>query len=268
MAATNLPPRQKMINMMYLVLTAILALNVSSEVLDAFKTVNDGINTTNTSQITKNGNIFLEMTNQYLIDSVRAKQAYAKSLQARKLTDRLHTLLEQYKLDMIAQAGGVDSATGKIHRDDDIDIATRIFVENNGAGGKSSKKEIENTRAKLLELLSDNEQAEAEHSLPLKIDAPANNETWEYARFDHGLSWQLTFLSKYESDLLSSEGSIIERLFRSVNSNTEVVDMMKAKVMSPSAYVIQGQPYQADVMIEAFNSTLTPEVFTGFYGRG
>ena len=36
MASANMPPRQKMINMMYLVLTAILALNVSKEVLDAF----------------------------------------------------------------------------------------------------------------------------------------------------------------------------------------------------------------------------------------
>ena len=36
MAAIKLPPRQRMINMMYLVLTAMLAMNVSKEVLDAF----------------------------------------------------------------------------------------------------------------------------------------------------------------------------------------------------------------------------------------
>jgi len=36
-------PRQKMINMMYLVLTALLALNVSSEILNAFKTVNNSL---------------------------------------------------------------------------------------------------------------------------------------------------------------------------------------------------------------------------------
>jgi len=40
-------PRQKMINMMYLVLTALLALNVSSEILNAFKTVNNSIATAN-----------------------------------------------------------------------------------------------------------------------------------------------------------------------------------------------------------------------------
>ncbi|HEY3429788.1 MAG TPA: gliding motility protein GldM, partial [Cyclobacteriaceae bacterium] len=41
-------PRQKMINMMYLVLTALLALNVSSEILNAFKTVNNSLEATNT----------------------------------------------------------------------------------------------------------------------------------------------------------------------------------------------------------------------------
>ena len=40
-------PRQKMINMMYLVLTALLALNVSAEILNAFKTVNNSITTSN-----------------------------------------------------------------------------------------------------------------------------------------------------------------------------------------------------------------------------
>jgi hypothetical protein len=41
-------PRQKMINMMYLVLTALLALNVSAEILNAFKTVNTSLEKTNT----------------------------------------------------------------------------------------------------------------------------------------------------------------------------------------------------------------------------
>src|SRR5574338_96556 len=41
-------PRQKMINIMYLVLTALLALNVSSEILNAFRTVNRSLENSNT----------------------------------------------------------------------------------------------------------------------------------------------------------------------------------------------------------------------------
>ena len=39
--------RQQMINLMYLVLTALLALNVSSEILNAFKIINDSIVSSN-----------------------------------------------------------------------------------------------------------------------------------------------------------------------------------------------------------------------------
>ena len=47
MAGAKLPPRQKMIGMMYLVLTAMLALNVSKDILNAFIIVNDGLEKTN-----------------------------------------------------------------------------------------------------------------------------------------------------------------------------------------------------------------------------
>jgi hypothetical protein len=46
MAGGKISPRQKMINMMYLVLTALLALNVSKEVLNSFFEVNKGITRT------------------------------------------------------------------------------------------------------------------------------------------------------------------------------------------------------------------------------
>ena len=51
-------PRQMMINMMYLVLTAMLALNVSAEVLNAFTIVNDGIKRTNKAIESKNSSVY------------------------------------------------------------------------------------------------------------------------------------------------------------------------------------------------------------------
>ena len=47
MAGFKETPRQKMIGMMYLVLTALLALNVSADILNAFTIVNEGMERTN-----------------------------------------------------------------------------------------------------------------------------------------------------------------------------------------------------------------------------
>lgn len=57
-------PRQKMINMMYLVLTALLALNVSSQILEAFKTVDNSLN---------NATSIIEKKNVELFKSFEAK---------------------------------------------------------------------------------------------------------------------------------------------------------------------------------------------------
>ena len=54
MIRKKLTPRQKMINLMYVVLMAMLALNVSSDVLEGFKLVDEGLNRTKTNSATQN----------------------------------------------------------------------------------------------------------------------------------------------------------------------------------------------------------------------
>ena len=264
MSGVKLTPRQKMINMMYLVLTAILALNVSAEVLNAFKTVNDGIANSNASLQSKHADTYAVLSKQYEKDSLKAKEAFVKAQKAKELSSRLYSLLDQYKSQMIKEAGGIDAANGKIKRDDDIDIPTRLFVENGGKAGKDLKLQIEMTRSELLSLLSASERADAEKSLPLKTEAVAKDKTWEYAKFNQvPVVAAVTLLSKYQNDLLSAESHIIETLFGDIDRDKHKVDKMAAMVMSPSNFVLQGEPYKADVMVAAYSSTQHPEVFLG-----
>ncbi len=266
MANTNLPPRQKMINMMYLVLTAILALTVSNEVLDAFKNVNDGISVSNASLQTKNMEAFLQFQRQNAIDSGKARVAFDKANKARQLSQKLFTLLEQYKQQMISEAGGIDAETGKITRDDDIDVATRLFVENNGKKGKDLKKQIETTRIELLALLDEPERSELAKSFSLKLDVAKDGKDWEYATFNHvPVIAAVTTLSKYQNDVLAAESHIVDQLYGSIYAKSIKVDKMEAKIISPSAYILQGEAYKADVLVAASSSSLTPEVFLGSF---
>src|SRR6478672_10702338 len=107
MQNSQLSPRQKMINMLYLVLTAILALNVSSEVLDAFKTVNDGIGNSNFSLQSKNSAFYSDFAKQFQRDSARVDTTYRKAKKARELSLKLTNTLEDCKKKMIAEAGGI-----------------------------------------------------------------------------------------------------------------------------------------------------------------
>jgi len=56
-------PRQKMINIMYLVLTALLALNVSAEILNAFKVVDNSLRESNNVLATSTSGIYSSLGN-------------------------------------------------------------------------------------------------------------------------------------------------------------------------------------------------------------
>ena len=87
MAGGKLTPRQKMINMMYLVLTALLALNVSQEVLNAFHLVNEGLQTSNGSLGEKNQGIYKMFDKQMDQDKNKAQQYYDKAQKAKAIAN-------------------------------------------------------------------------------------------------------------------------------------------------------------------------------------
>ena len=89
-------PRQKMINMMYLVLTALLALNVSSEILNAFKTVNKSLENTNTT-VNKSTETIMESLKEKTTDPVSATKAqiwYPKAQQVQTISKTVFTYIQ------------------------------------------------------------------------------------------------------------------------------------------------------------------------------
>ncbi|MGI8637115.1 MAG: hypothetical protein ACR2KZ_17120 [Segetibacter sp.] len=127
-------PRQKMINLMYLVLTALLALNVSSEILNAFKTVNDSLINANGIIETKNQGIFQSFEAK-LKDPKTAQLAgiwKPKADQAEGLADGMFAYLENLKVELMKEAG--QTTPGGAYKEDNLDAATRLIVE--GPKGK------------------------------------------------------------------------------------------------------------------------------------
>src|SRR4051794_40248193 len=96
-------PRQKMINIMYLVLTAILALNVSAEVINAFKTVNTSLLNSNTNITAANKTLYSSLQRK-LTDPTSAEQAKIwepKAEMAHKLSDDITGYIDNLKDQLI-----------------------------------------------------------------------------------------------------------------------------------------------------------------------
>ncbi len=268
MAGGKLTPRQKMINMMYLVLTALLALNVSQEVLNAFHLVNEGLQTSNGSLGEKNANIYRMFDKQMDQNPEKAKEFNDKAQQAKKISADLIALMEGYKKDIVKQAKGIDPETDDIVERDNIDIATRMFVEE-GAGvkrGRELQAKILKARQDLLALVDEKDRANFKITLDAKTPKKKGEEgaKWEYLTFSHvPTTAAVTILSKFQNDVVSSEGAVIEYLIKKIGETDFKFDALAAKIIAPSSYIMQGQAYKADIFLAAFNSSQQPEVFLG-----
>lgn len=262
MANSKLPPRQKMINMMYLVLTAILALNVTSEVLNAFKTVDDGIGQSNHSLQVKTAGLFNEFNNQMQLDAKKTEPYKLKADEAQKISTALYDRLEQYKQQIIKEAGGYDAKTGQLVNNDNIDIATRIFVEE--SNGKKLREDIQKTRDQLLALSPPEDRNTLSASIPLNIETPKDEFPWEFHKFNQVPTVAaVTLLSKYQNDVLASENQLVEYFYKKIDATTFKMDHLTALVSSPSSYIMQGLSYKANIMLTAYSSTQNPDIFIG-----
>src|SRR5688572_15809583 len=124
-------PRQKMINMMYLVLTALLALNVSSEILNAFKTVNKSLENTNNT-VNKSTETIMASLEEKLLDSATAKRAqiwHPRALDVQKYSKEVFIYIQGLKDRILKEAGGDPNDPTKKFKEDNLDITTRIMIE-------------------------------------------------------------------------------------------------------------------------------------------
>lgn len=276
MAGGKLNPRQKMIGMMYLVLTALLALNVSKEILDSFVVVDSGLNTTRESFSRNVNQLYFEFDKRKSNDPDRVATNWKKAQQAKKLSEDLSKYIIELKKRLLRETEGFRNKEEDTIRlafvsaKDNYDIPTNIMIGESEDGSKGASRELkiqlEKYRQKLLDLLEPEDRKSA--NLPIDIKDPGTGElkTWEMRNFYHSpLAATITILSKIENDIKTSEGNIVEILLKKSEGDVIPFDTIAAKVIPQSNYVLLGEEYKADVFIAAFNKTITPTVKAGNY---
>jgi gliding motility-associated protein GldM len=124
-------PRQKMINLMYLVLTALLALNVSAEILNAFKTVDNSLHATNTTITQSTDRIMasLEEKKAQPESRVKAEIWYPKAQTVQQLSKQMYDYIDALRTKIHREAGFDPAKNGdSTFKQDNLDIATRIMI--------------------------------------------------------------------------------------------------------------------------------------------
>ena len=164
-------PRQKMIGMMYLVLTALLALNVSKEILNAFVIIEDGLNVTNKNFDSKNDILYSKFEKAMADNPTKTKAFYDNAKKAKKKSADLCAYIDEIRSEMFQRIQKVEKTVAdtfklrNLDSKDENNIPTEIMI---GAGAdaehatgkaKDLKEKIEAYKKEMIALVPKNEQA-------------------------------------------------------------------------------------------------------------
>ena len=258
-------PRQKMINMMYLVLTALLALNVSSEILNAFKTVNNSIVNAN-GVITANNNTIYKSFNDKLADAKTAEKAKMwkpKADQAQAISKKAYDYIEVVKEKLKKEAGYNLEEGDTTNWTDNLDASTRL-MDKLGEGDKL-KAELDKVKKDLLSIDPEITR-EFANKLPIDLSVPKSqtgnkNPSWtrNYFHMTPAIA-ALTILNKFQNDIKNSENQIVTYCHSKIGEVAVRFDKYGFVGGLSSSYLMPGEKLKVYAGLGATSSAAQPTI--------
>ncbi|MES2762298.1 MAG: GldM family protein [Bacteroidota bacterium] len=281
-------PRQKMIGMMYLVLTALLALNVSKEILQGFVMVDESLG--KSKDILDDNNARVQKAFEaYVRDgNYEAKPYLLKSIETQKSIRMVDAYIDSMKLMIERKTEGVaKSDTSQLRfmeKLDDFDTPTYLLIGSDETKPIDTKYSAKDLRLQLTNLhndlltLIDNMQKDAKTKLDSEsittlkqklgtikpVDRNLEKDgiklNWELENFYHmPMAAVITNLDKIQADMKNLESEFLHTFAGASSKFVFKINKLHADVVAPTAYVLSGQPFKANIALGASSDELTPE---------
>ena len=216
---TRLSPRQKMINLMYIVLTAMLALNVSSDVLDGFTQVEEGLTRSNDNIEQRNASILATLSAFNEQNPDKGQVWLEKALAVRKATQEIYTLVDSFKVAIVKKADGDKGDVNNIVSRDDLEAASVVMLSPVNRNGERLRLAIDDYRNYISAMVEDSVKRTSIESA-LSTENSSALVTWEEANFDNKpVVAAVTLLTKLQSDIRYAEGEALTTLLNNVDAH-------------------------------------------------
>ncbi len=298
MGATNCPetPRQKMIGMMYLVLLAMLAMNVAIEVLHAFRLVDSSLYQSYLAIERKSDQQYNTIYNASQADSVKVGPTLKMADDVRDEIDKLQKYVADLKVELVVKGGGkkiseIEGYTYNpelsyivnyegdsilVNKDDDLNIPSELLIRLGKA--TEMRQKIAETRANLTKIIESHKDFHKQDSLivqtinqslstpdPPKVKNDSEgNQTWETQNFSHQpMIAAITLISKVQIDIANTEASVLSWLHSKIDAGSYKFNKLNPVVISRSSAILEGGTYEAQVFLAAEDTTQKPMVFVG-----
>ena len=258
-------PRQRMINLMYIVLTAMLALNVSSDVLNGFNQVHDSLARTNENMATKNDIQYLYLQELYAKNPTKVGPWLEKGTFLKNYSSSLLHQIDSLKMAIAIKADGKNADPEALVNLDDLEAASVTMLNPATNNGRLLKSQIDEYRNTVSSLITDSVKRLAVMSM-LTTDISKNKEggqiTWEEQNFDNMPAIAaITLLTKIQNDIREAESEALSNLITNVDIGDVRVNELNPYVIPNSNMVMRGGRYTADIVLAAIDTTQRPAIF-------
>jgi gliding motility-associated protein GldM len=258
-------PRQKMINMMYLVLTALLALNVSAEILNAFKTVNRSIDNANGVLSANNDNLYASLANKLSKPESRAKAEIwkPKADKVKELCAATYNKIEVLKNRVKEYGGYVAGKKDSTGYESNLDAATRLM--DTEKEGPKLEKELAKLKEDLLNIDPEIKK-EFAAKLPIDLSYPEsktgnqkNDWTLSYFHMTPAIA-AITILNKFQNDIKSSENQLVTFCHTKIGEVEVRFDKLGFVGGLSSQYLMPGEKLKVYAALGATSTGAAPQI--------
>ena len=256
-----------MINLMYVVLMAMLALNISSEVLNGFSIVEESLNRTTANSSKENEVLYGNFAEQMKANPQKVKKWFEKATAVKRMSDSLYNFAQSLKEQIVIEADGKDGNIYDIKNKDNLEAASHVMLAPGTGQGKRLYNAINSFRQRILSMVTDPHQRSIiESNLTTKLPKNAHTmgKNWqEYMFEDMPVAGAVTLLSKLQSDVRYAEGEVLHTLVANIDMKDIRVNKLSAFVIPESKTVISGDQFSAQIVMAAVDTTQQPEIYVG-----
>ena len=256
-----------MINLMYVVLMAMLALNVSSDVLNGFSLVEESLNRSTENASQTNQGIYSTFESQMQSNPAKTKEWYDKAQYVRGMSDSLYNLAEELKQAIVRKSDGKDGDVNDIRNREDLEASTQVMLAPGSGRGEQLYNAINSYRDRIITMVGDEEKKDIISSnlnteVPMKGKVLGKN--WQEYMFENmPTAAAVTLLTKLQNDVRYAEGEVIHGLLSNIDVNDIRVNELSAFVIPSAQTVVQGGKFSAQIIMAAVDTTRRPSIYIG-----
>ena len=258
-------PRQKMINLMYVLLMAMLALNVSSDVLNGFTLVDESLTKSTATSSEQNLALYRDFATFMEQNPEKVQEWFNRASVVKKMSDSLYDYADHLKELIAKKADGVNGDYKNLVNREDLEASTYVMLSKTEKRGQKLYDAINNYRDHILTMLDDTVQRRVVTDL-FNTEVPRRDismmRNWQEYNFENMPAIAaITLLTKLQNDIRYTEGEVLHTLAKNIDEGDVRVNKISALVIPNSKNIVRGSDFSAQIILAAVDSTQRPEIY-------